>query len=164
MLSDSYRPLDSRVAILVSRTTKPKVLPLCRTGAYTLQTVALPTVLNTVERNTTLESMAASNSPTMSSGMTFPTTSSARSVITVDGRHCSATTYLPSPSCTSSSRSAKLNRRSPANRRQDDAATRGPRRRSRGALQGYVKNQPYPYHTQTHRRRRGKSHGQVRRL
>ena len=30
------------------------------------------------------------------------------------------------------------NRRSPANRRQDDAATRGPRRRSRGALQGYV--------------------------
>lgn len=48
------------------------------------------------------------NSPTMSSGMTFPTTSSARSVITVDGRHCSATTYLPSPSCTSSSRSAKL--------------------------------------------------------
>ena len=78
--------------MLVSRITRPSVLPLCRTGAYTLHTVDLPTERSTVERNTTSDCIAASSSPVMSAGAFLPTTSSERSVTTVEGRHCSATT------------------------------------------------------------------------
>ena len=63
---------------------------------------------STVERNTEPERMARSSSPYRSSSTSLPTTSSSRRLITVEGRHCSAMMYLPSPFCTMSSRSAKL--------------------------------------------------------